>query len=202
MLNNKLWLRAAAPVAVLALTLTACGGSEDTAKTDKGGSVSEGRDKEKAKEADTKELGAGESATSPFKEDDGKITYDIVAEKVDVGTAADTKELVSDPKQAKGLVPVVAHIKYTNKGGGTVASYPSVGDNVEIHADGTRGTILIGASDDAPGCESDSDIENWKQGESHVICETYMVPEKAKELKVNWAPEDDAAPFIWTFQNK
>ncbi|WP_227025196.1 hypothetical protein [Streptomyces tsukubensis] len=162
MLDKTFWLRAAAPAAVLALTLTACGGSDskDTAaETNKGGSVSKGQDKADEKEAGTKELGVGESVTSPFKEDDGKITYEIVAQKVDVGTAEDAKKLVDDPKKAAGLVPVVAHLKYTNKGGGVVSSYPEVGDNVEIHADGTRGNILIGAADDAPGCESDSDIE-------------------------------------------
>ncbi|MEV0603108.1 hypothetical protein AB0I82_27980 [Streptomyces sp. NPDC050315] len=195
MLNRKtLWLRAAAPVAVLALTLTACGGS--------GGGNSKGStSKLQEEKPESNELATGESATSQFKEDDGKITYSVLAQKVDVGTEADTKKMVSDPKAAKGFVPVVAHVKYTNKGGGVVSSYPSVGENVEIYADGQRGTILIGAADDAPGCESDSDIENWKKGQSHVICETYMVPKDAKELAVHWAAEDDGKPYIWTFKN-
>ncbi len=198
MLNQKtLWLRAAAPVAVLALSLTACGGSgggDSTAKS----STSKLQDD---KAESSRELATGESATSPFKEDDGKVTYSVLAQKVDVGTEADTKKMVDDPAKARGFVPAVAHVQYTNKGGGVVSSYPSVGENVEIYADGQRGTILIGAADDAPGCESDSDIENWKKGQSHVLCETYMVPKGAKELAVHWAAEDDGEPYIWKFQN-
>ncbi|MBZ4020083.1 hypothetical protein [Streptomyces purpurogeneiscleroticus] len=198
-MNRKtLWLRAAAPVAVLALTLTACGGSGGG---DSKNGAKSGTSKLQEDKAESRELATGESATSPFKEDDGKITYSVLAQKVDVGTEADTKKMVDDPAKAKGFVPAVAHVKYTNKGGGTVASYPSVGDNVEIYADGQRGTILIGAADDAPGCESDSDIENWKKGESHVLCETYMVPKSAKELSVRWSAEDEGQPYSWTFKN-
>ncbi|MEU6112955.1 hypothetical protein ABZ840_00055 [Streptomyces sp. NPDC047117] len=194
MLNRKTsWLRAAAPVAVLALALTACGGG---GKGEAKGSTSKLQEDKPA----SREMATGESATSSFKEDDGKITYDVLAQKVDVGTEADTKKMVDDPAKAKGFVPAVAHVKYTNKGGGVVASYPSVGDNAEIYADGRRGTILIGAADDAPGCESDTDIENWKKGASHVLCETYMVPKGTKELAVHWSAEDDGEPYIWTFK--
>ncbi|MFD4987423.1 hypothetical protein [Streptomyces sp. NPDC058374] len=205
MSKKKLWLRSAAPTAVLALALTGCGGSDGddgaAATTDKGGSVSQERDKEKEKEEQTRELGAGEKATSEFEEGDAKVTYEIVAKKVDVGTAKDTEELVSDPAKAKGLVPAVAHVEFTLKDGGPVADYPDVGDEIEVYADGARGTILIGASDDAPGCESDSDIKDWKAGESHVICDTFMVPEAAKELTVQWSVDSDSAPYIWTFKN-
>lgn len=204
MSKKKLWLRSAASAAVLALALTACGGSDDeggAATTDKGGSVSKEQDKEEAREEQTRELAAGEKATSEFDEDGTKVTYEIVAKKVDVGTAKDTEKLVSDPKKAEGLVPAVAHVEFTLKEGGPVAEYPGVGDEIEVYADGQRGTILIGASDDAPGCESDSDIKDWKAGGSHVICDTFMVPEAAKELTVQWAVDSDSAPFIWTFKN-
>ncbi|MEC4015365.1 hypothetical protein [Streptomyces sp. H27-D2] len=200
MLNRKtVLLRAAVPVAVLALTLSACGGS-DSGTADKADAGKSKSEPQKA-EAPSKELQAGEDATSAFKEDDGKITYSVLAQKVDVGTEAETKKLVNDPADAKGLVPVVAYVKYTNKAGGVVSKYPGVGDNVEIYADGTRGSVLIGAADDAPGCESDNDIENWKKGQSHIICETYMVPKATKELAVHWAAnDDDEDPYIWKFK--
>ncbi|MCX5202327.1 hypothetical protein OG897_12805 [Streptomyces sp. NBC_00237] len=206
--RKKLALRAAVPVAVLALTLTGCG--KDTAdggartgagpaQQDGGKGAGEAVPEEPEKK---KALAEGEAVTSPFQEKEaGQVTYEIAAQKVDVGTEADAKKLVSDPAKAKGLVPVVAHVKYTHKTGKTVTDYPDVGDNVEIHADGRRGALLIGASDDAPGCESDSDIENWKPGQSHVICETYMVPVGAKEIEVRWAADEDSGePFVWRFK--
>ncbi|MFF1714387.1 hypothetical protein [Streptomyces sp. NPDC058268] len=203
--NRKmLWLRTAAPVAVLAVALTACddGGSDKISSSKDNTSSSTGTaSKLQDDKADDHQLGAGQSATVTFKEDDGSITYSVVAQKVDFGTEADTRKLVSDPEKAKGFVPVVAHVKYTNKGGGAVSSYPSVGDNVEIYADGARGSILIGASDDAPGCESDSDIENWAEGQSHVICETYMIPKGARDVAVHWVAEDSHKPYVWTFKN-
>lgn len=202
--RKKTLLRAAAPVAVLAVVLTACndGGSDESSDGKDNRASSKGSaSKLQDKQADDHQLGAGESATVSFKEDDANITYSVVARKVDVGTEADTKKLVSDPEKAKGFVPVVAHVQYTNKAGGTVASYPDVGDNVEIFADGARGTILIGATDDAPGCESDDDIKNWSKGQSHVLCETYMIPKGTKDVAVHWASEDSNKPYVWTFKN-
>ncbi|MEU0125901.1 hypothetical protein ABZ114_30235 [Streptomyces albidoflavus] len=209
MSKKKLWLRAAASAGVLTLGLTGCGGSDEgdgAASTDKGGSVSEGKDKEKAEEQPEEEKGggelaAGEKATSEFDEDGTKVTYEIAAQKVDVGTAEDTEKLVSDPKKAAGLVPAVAHVEFTVKDGGPVADYPDVGREIEVYADGQRGTILIGAADDASGCEKSTDVKDWKAGESHVLCDTYMVPEGAKELTVQWAADSDAEPFIWKFAN-
>ncbi|KAF4410429.1 MULTISPECIES: hypothetical protein [Streptomyces] len=198
-MRNSLWLRAAAPVAVLALALTACGGSDDSASADKKPADAVGKADTKPQEEEPKELAVGESAEGVVEEDAGKITYTAVAKKVDVGTEEDTKKLVSDPKKAEGLVPVVAHLEYTLKDGGVVPDYPSVNDDVEIHADGQRGTILIGASDDAQGCDDKNEIENWKKGESYVLCETYMIPVGAKELQVHWTANDDAEPAIWKF---
>ncbi|MFF0743634.1 hypothetical protein ACFYVL_24875 [Streptomyces sp. NPDC004111] len=212
--RKKLVLRAAAPVAVLALALTGCNGGDDQSggKSDAGAAKETGGS-DKAPEKDgaaeqggagasgKKELAAGESVTSPFKEKEaGQVTYEIAAQKADVGTEADAKKMVSDPAKAKGLVPVVAHVKYTHKGGKPVASYPDVADNVEIYADGARGGLLIGAAEDAKGCEDDGDIENWTQGQSHTFCQTYMVPVGAKQIEVRWAADEDSKdPYVWRF---
>ncbi|WUB11815.1 hypothetical protein OG528_22585 [Streptomyces platensis] len=194
-------LRAAAPVAVLALALTACGGNKKSAiatddapktKTEKGSSAP----------ADSGELKAGQGGTGKFKEDSGTITYEVAAQKVHVSTEAETKKLVSDPKRAKGLVAATAWVKYTNKGGGVVKESPDVADESEIYADGQRGGLLIGAAEDGPGCEDTLDIENWKAGQSHTICQTYMIPQGAKSVEVHWAGEGQSgSPLVWKFDN-
>ncbi|MEU8892009.1 hypothetical protein [Streptomyces sp. NPDC048442] len=207
--RKKLALRAAVPVAVLALALTGCNG-DDKAEGAKGGAGAAKETTGAAKPpadgageaAGKKELAAGESVTSPFKEKEaGQVTYEIAAQKADVGTEADAKKMIDDPAKAKGLVPVVAHVKYTHKGGKPVGSYPDVADNVEVYADGARGGLLIGASEDAKGCEDDGDVENWAQGQSHTFCQTYMVPVGAKEIEVHWAADEDSKePYVWKFK--
>ncbi|MGV9878393.1 hypothetical protein [Streptomyces sp. NPDC003006] len=200
MLCKKTALRFAAPVAVLALALTACGGgddkkSEEKPKTDAANS--------QAKPKEPAALKAGESTTGKVKEGDATVTYDVAAQKVDLGTEAETKKLVSDPKKAKGLVAAVAHVKYTHKAGAPLADVPDVGDGAEIYADGTRGGLLIGASEDAAGCEDELELEGWKKGESHVLCQTYLVPVGTKELEVQWTPEgSEAEPTVWKFPAK
>ncbi|MEU7582737.1 hypothetical protein AB0B50_34740 [Streptomyces sp. NPDC041068] len=199
MLFRKTALRAAAPVAVLALALTACGGGDDKKAEDKpkGDSANS-----QAKPKEPSALAAGESTTGKVKEGDATVTYEVAAQKIDVGTEAETKKLVSDPKRAKGLVAATAHVKYTHKGGAPLTDTPDAPDTTEIYADGTRGGLLIGAAEDAPGCEDKLDLEGWKKGESHVLCETYLIPAGAKSLEVHWAEKDDADPVIWKFAAK
>ncbi|MGV2921739.1 hypothetical protein [Streptomyces alfalfae] len=212
MLRKKTALRLAAPVAVLALALTACGGGDDeksegkkadTSKSDSSGSGSGSADSAGSDAGKPSALKPGESTTGRTKEGDATVTYDIAAQKVDLSTEAETAKLVSDPKKAKGLVAAVAHVKYTHKAGAPLAEVPDVGDGAEIYADGTRGGLLIGASEDAAGCEDELELEGWKKGESHVLCQTYLVPAGSKALEVHWAPEDsEGEPVIWKFAAK
>ncbi|MGW9041728.1 hypothetical protein ACWGQL_04045 [Streptomyces lydicus] len=210
MLHTKtVWLRAVAPVAVLALALTACGdkkgsaGAQDDKKSNAAADAPK-TEKKSAEPAGGGELKAGRSGTGKFKEENGKqeITYEVTAEKVHVGTEAEAKKLVSDPKDAKGLVAATAWITYTNKGGGVVKGMPRVGNESEIYADGRRGGLLIGAAEDGPGCEDTIDIENWKVGQSHTLCQTYMIPAGTKSVEVHWAGEEQSGtPFVWKFTN-
>ncbi|MGI5197364.1 hypothetical protein ACQEVY_27665 [Streptomyces sp. CA-288835] len=197
MLHQKTALRVAAPVAVLALALTACGGGEDKADAKKPA----GKAKAAATPAEAAsggEMATGESAEGKVEEEDGKVTYDITAMKVDVGTEAEAQELVQDKAEAKGMVLAVAHLKFTHKGGPALTSDSDAADGTSIWADGKRGTLLIGAADDAPGCEDPYDVESWKTGESHTFCDSYLIPANAKEMEVRWA-EEDGEPFIWKF---
>ncbi|AOP50263.1 hypothetical protein [Streptomyces lydicus] len=207
MLHTKsVWLRAVAPAAVLALTLTACGDDKDSAgaqdhKKSNAAADAPKTEKKSAEPVAGGELKAGRRGTGKFREENGKreITYDVAAEKVHVGTEAEARKLVSDPKDAKGLVAATAWITYTNKGGGVVKDMPRVGNESEIYADGRRGGLLIGAAEDGPGCEDTIDIENWKVGQSHTLCQTYMIPAGAKSVEVHWAGEGQSAPFVWKF---
>ncbi|MFE0176361.1 hypothetical protein ACFWZ2_29000 [Streptomyces sp. NPDC059002] len=198
MLCKKTALRVAAPVAVLALALTACGGGDDDKSEDKKADAPKSQTKPKEAPA----LAAGDSTTGKVKEGDAVVTYDVAAQKIDVGTEAETKKLVQDPSKAKGMVPAVAHLKYTHKGGAPLKDTPDVADTTEIYADGTRGGLLIGAAEDAPGCEDKLDLEGWKQGESHVLCETYLIPAGSKSLEVHWAAKEDGEPVVWKFAAK
>lgn len=200
MLHRKTALRFAAPVAVLALSLTACGGGGDDADAKPKSAPAEASPSP-SEAASGGELGTGESATGKVMEGDAEVTYDITAQKVDLGTEAEAQKLVQDPAEAEGMVLAVAHVKFTHKAGAALTESSDANDGTEIYADGQRGALLIGASDDAAGCEDPYDIEGWKQGESHVLCESYLIPANAKSVEVHWA-EEDGEPYIWTFAGK
>ncbi|WP_406474615.1 hypothetical protein [Streptomyces sp. NBC_01615] len=201
---RKTALRVATPVAVLALSLTACGGGDDDAdakpKQSESQSAAEAS-QSPAEAASGGKLATGESATGKVKEGDAEVTYKITAQKVDIGTEAEAQALVQDKADAKGKVLAVAHVKFTHKAGATLTDSPDANDGTTIWADGQRGALLIGASDDAAGCEDPYDIEGWKQGESHVLCESYLIPANAKSVEVHWS-EEDGEPYIWTFPNQ
>lgn len=203
------WLRVAAPVAVLALALTACGGKKDASGPASGSEADAGKNSadtaaktdEKPDESVDGALKSGQSGTGQYKEESGKVTYEVAVQKVRVGTEAEAKEMVQDPKDANGLVAATAYVKYTNKGPGVVKGLAKVDNGAEIYADGQRGGMLIGAPGNLPGCEDPVDIDDWKVGESHVICQTYMIPKGAKSLEVHWGDEGAANPLIWKFGN-
>ncbi|KJK37776.1 lipoprotein [Streptomyces variegatus] len=197
--HHQTALRLVAPVAVLALTLTACGGGDDTADAKSTGTA-QAKASPSPEPTSGGERGAGESATGKVAEDPGEVTYEVLAQKVDVGTEAEAAKVVSEPDKVKGKVLAVAHVKYTHKSGPALTEGSDVHDGATVFADGQRGSVLIGASEDAAGCEDPYDVEAWKQGESHVFCETYVIPANAKSVEVHWS-EEDGEPFIWKFPN-
>jgi hypothetical protein len=195
--HHQTALRLVAPVAVLALTLTACGGGDDTADAKSAGTA-QAKTSPSPEPTSGGEMRAGESATGKVAEDPGEVTYEVLAQKVDVGTEAEAAKAVSEPDKVKGKVLAVAHLKYTHKSGPALTDGGDVHDGTTVFADGQRGTVLIGASEDAAGCEDPYDVESWKQGESHVFCETYVIPANAKSVEVHWS-EEDGEPYIWKF---
>ncbi|WP_405730770.1 hypothetical protein OG885_13735 [Streptomyces sp. NBC_00028] len=183
--------KTALPVAVLAVLLTAgCGGGD--------GGDADAKTPATASPSQDASLAPGESATGKVTEDPGTVTYAIAAQKVDVGTEAEARKAVSEPAKAKGLVLATAHVTYTHRGGPALTDSPEVGDGTTVFADGQRGAILIGAAENAPGCEDPYDVESWKRGERHTFCETYLIPADARNVEVHWS-EEDAEPYVWTF---
>ncbi|MFD0108730.1 hypothetical protein, partial [Streptomyces sp. NPDC127164] len=175
--HHKTALRLAAPVAVLALTLTACGGGDDTDADAKGkGSSSPEASASPSEAASGGDLATGESATGKVAEDPGEVTYEVVAQKVDVGTEAEAAKAVADAADAKGKVLATAHVKYTHKSGPALTDGSSVHDGTTVFADGQRGGVLIGASQDAPGGADPYDVDSGKPGESPVFCGSKLIP--------------------------
>ncbi|MFE7318616.1 hypothetical protein ACFU7T_36775 [Streptomyces sp. NPDC057555] len=203
------WWRAAAPVAVLALALTACDGKDaagsaagsgpDGGKSSANAAVATGG--RPAEVAGDGVLKPGQSGAGPYREESGKTTYEVAAQKVHVGTEDEAKEMVQDPRDARGLVAATAYVKYTNKGPGVVKGLARVDNGAEIYADGRRGGLLLGTPLDLPGCEDPIDIDDWKVDESHVICQTYMIPKGSRALEVHWGDESAADPLVWKFDD-
>ncbi|MFC9424783.1 hypothetical protein [Streptomyces sp. NPDC056987] len=198
-------LSMAVSAVLLAVTLSACQGDDDGAGTT-GQPAPSSKDASPAATASQAEAGSGgdvatgESVTGKVAEEEGPVTYEITAEKVDLGTEAEAAALVQDKADAKGKVLAIAHVKFTHTSGPAISSSSDVNDGTTIWADGQRGAILIGAPDDAAGCEDVYDIDSWKAGESHTVCTSYLVPAAAKNVEVHWS-EEDGEPYIWTFPN-
>ncbi|MGW5785241.1 hypothetical protein ACWEWK_14720 [Streptomyces sp. NPDC003757] len=199
--HRKTALRLASPVAVLALALTACGGGDDDSGADAKGGRAATASPSPSAPASGGDMAQGESATGKVAEDPGQVTYDVVAQKVEVGTEAEAAKAVADAADAKGKVLATAYVEYTHKSGPALTEGSDVHDATTVFADGQRGGVLIGASEDAPGCEDPYDVDSWKQGESHVFCETYVIPANATSVEVHWS-EEDGEPYVWTFPQK
>ncbi|AJZ86100.1 hypothetical protein AS97_36670 [Streptomyces sp. AgN23] len=207
-LTKTTWPRVGAPVAVLTLALTACGpfGEKgDTSENARHTSRSEaaGGDRGGAQTVGMRSGGGtfwpGQTGTRAFKEDTGvEPIYRIAAQKVDIGTADETKALVPDPAQAKGLVPAVAAVNYTHLRGATVREYPRVGDYAEVYADGRRGAKVVGDAGQPKGCADPDEIKDWKNGQSYLLCTTFLIPARARSVEVMWT-EIGGEPFTWAF---
>ena len=205
MLNKTTWPRIAAPVAALALAVTACGSPGKKSHTSAShknkphSRVSTHKNGERGASGAAKAvLKPGQAAWRAFKEDTGvKPYYSITARKVDVGTAGDAKSLVSDPEDAKGKVPATGYVTYRHVTGGVVKEWPRVGDYADVYADGRRGAKVIGG--DAPkGCADSDAIKDWKDGQSYTLCNTFLIPADSKRLEITWT-EIGGKPFVWRF---
>ncbi|RPE39011.1 hypothetical protein EDD90_1964 [Streptomyces sp. Ag109_O5-1] len=195
MLRQSIALRLTAPFAVVALTLTACGGKD-------GGTGAAQPASTEAKPSPSKTIStaliAGNSVSGKITEDVGTITYGVSALEVTFGTEAQAKATVQDPADAAGKVIAIAHVRYTHQAGPALTSSTNADDSTTVWADGQRGAILLGSPTKAPGCDDPYDIRSWTTGQSHTVCEWYLIPADAKKAQVHWSP-DDGTPYVWTF---
>ncbi|MEV6121515.1 hypothetical protein AB0M23_13460 [Streptomyces sp. NPDC052077] len=192
--------RRAAPAALamalpLALALSACGGGDDGARGTGDARVS-------AQEAPPPASGGrpaqGESVTGAVVEAPGRVVYEVLVQRVEVGTPAAAAEAVADPADARGRVLAVAYVRYTHRSGPPLTGVAAVRDTTAVFADGVRGGLLAGAPESAPGCEDPYGVTGWGRGESHVLCAAYLVPADAGSIEVHWSDEG-GSPFVWTF---
>ncbi|MFK0154265.1 hypothetical protein ACIQVK_19595 [Streptomyces sp. NPDC090493] len=190
--------RLAAPLAVFALALTACNGENATPHATQ--SATTQAKPSPSTTASGAALIPGDSVSGKVQEDDGVITYSVSAQKIDFGTEAQAKAVVQDPADAKGKVLAIARVRYTHAAGPTLTSSTDADDSTTVWADGQRGAILLGSPTSTPGCDDPYDIDSWKTGESHTICEFYLIPAAAKQAEVHWTPSDTTEnPYVWTF---
>jgi len=143
-------------------------------------------------------LESGEIATGTVKEEGVSVTWDVVAQKVDVGTEAEARELLENPEEAEGKVLVTAFVKFTLKAGKPDTLGPETG-HIAVWADEQPGDWLLGLffPEWAKGCDNDNDNQ-WKRGESRTICEMNLIPKGADELSVHWSTESfSGEDFVW-----
>ncbi|MCG7202303.1 hypothetical protein [Streptomyces arenae] len=133
MLRQSIALRLTTPFAVVALTLTACGG--------KGGDTGAAplaptSAKPSPSKTTSTDLVAGNSVSGKITEDVGTITYGVSALELTFGTEAQAKAAVQDPADATGKVIAIAHVRYTHQAGPALTSATNADDSTTVWAGG------------------------------------------------------------------
>ncbi|MFJ8158378.1 hypothetical protein [Streptomyces sp. NPDC094468] len=189
--RHPIALRLAGPLAVLALAVSACSSSDGPA-----GAARPATTQAKPSPSTPAALAAGDSVSGKVKEDHGTVTYGVSALRILYGTQAQAKAAVQDPADAKGKVLAVAHVRYVHQAGPTLTSSTNADDSTTVWADGHRAAILLGSPTDSADPYA---IASWPTGQSHTICEYYLVPASAKKAQVHWTPDGNGTPYVWSF---
>ena len=202
--HKRSLLRAAAPVAVLALALTACGSNDspDEGKKDAKAGTSQD-DKSEQRDQETQDKGpwtVGETApgTHEFESGSEKADIEITAKKVDTGKNADLLAAGLKKSDVKTMYPVFVHFTYTLKKTAKPMDDPDFNLKARVMGTGNepgRKLITIGAADIKGGCPDQEDI-TWKQGDTHDVCSTFLMAEGKDVEQVAWAG-DLSNPLLW-----
>lgn len=194
-------LRAAAPVAILALALTACGpddSSDKGSKDSKADTSQEDRAEEPQQDEGPWTVGETAPGTHKFELSDKKADLEITAKKVGTGTNADLLAAGLKKDDVKTMYPVFVHFEYTVKKADKPLEDADFNLKARVIGEGNaqgRKLITIGAADIKGGCPEKEDI-TWKQGDTHTLCNTYLMDEGKDVKQVAWAG-NLTDPLLW-----
>ncbi|MFJ3763006.1 hypothetical protein [Streptomyces sp. NPDC090080] len=194
--RHPIALRLAGPLAVVALAVSACSSSDGPAGAARPATTQAKPSPSAA--ATSAALAAGDSVSGKVKEDNGTVTYGVSALRILYGTQAQAKAAVQDPADAKGKVLAIAHVRYVHQAGPTLTSSTNADDSTTVWADGQRAAILLGSPTDSADCDDPYAIASWPTGQSHTICEYYLIPASAKKAQVHWT-DGIGTPYVWSF---
>ncbi|GGV54623.1 hypothetical protein [Streptomyces spectabilis] len=191
-----------AVAAATAVTMTACGGSDDSGKGKDGKSGAEAS--EAPKNLKVGQPGPAQEITKYNKT--GK--FSITPTKVTLGKPGDLKEL-DDEKKYGGKKVAWIYVKAKHVGGEAVKQ-PIVMTNVNAEtSDGNPATkfILIGTLSSQPkdcvgndGKRTLGGEDIWKKGEERTVCEPYLIPADATVKAVTYSQGFYNEPIKWALK--
>ncbi|WP_143659472.1 hypothetical protein [Streptomyces sp. MP131-18] len=217
-MRKSAWLRAAAPAAVLALALTACGSDDDsedafTPGADESEQTEEAapaEDDAPAGEADAAEeeaaaggvpgtLGQGEpSEPVPYEEGGTVADLTITADRVDVGANADLASL-NTSADTSGQRPAYVYVTFAHAGGDTLEYPRPISDTSLFLTDGSMAGFVtafgdLGLPNGCPEGSGDSP-PTIGPGEEITMCKTFLIPESVEPGEVTW--ESGETELTW-----
>ncbi|MFE3626253.1 hypothetical protein [Streptomyces goshikiensis] len=188
-----------AAIALAAPLLAACGpfaSGEDGPKTSKASQASE---------APVKTLRLGEPSTQTTElTGNGKTgKFTITPQRVVVGKASDLDELKDE--KYKGWVPVWVYVNAKLVDGDAPMTGAMVMSDVGVRtADDIPVTRLLMMGQDLTskpaGCEDDAPSAEWKKGDDHTRCASYLVPEGKPAAFVTFSRGYYKEPLKWAVQ--
>ncbi|MCK1812812.1 hypothetical protein MTQ13_00705 [Streptomyces sp. XM4011] len=216
--RKNLWLRAAVPATVLALALTACGGSDDDASDgadaqeteqsqeqdgDADGDAQEDdapAEDDAAQEPSSGSFALGESAgPAPYEYSDATAQLEITVQKLEQGDIADVEAAgVFDAEDIAGQTPYYLYVDYQHVGGDELR-YGRPGTELRTTlADGSYmpSVIMIGDLGIPGGCPASEEPDTLAEGEGFTDCDMFLVPEGAELGETVWTGADDSE-FTW-----
>ncbi|MFE3939376.1 hypothetical protein ACFXPJ_37875 [Streptomyces goshikiensis] len=168
-------------------------------------SQGDGAKASKASEAPVKTLRLGEPSTQTKElTHDGKTgKFTITAQRVVVGKASDLDELKDE--KYKGWVPVWVYVNAKLVDGDAPMTGAMVMSDVGVrtaHDVPVTRLLMMGQdlSSKPADCEDDAPAAEWKKGDDHTRCASYLVPEGKPAAFVTFSRGYYKEPLKWAVQ--